>query len=146
IAVVAAPTVATVIPLVLNDHRSTVPVVEKSRTGPLQRWWAGGHAGAEALQATIHDVQHGLAIRDSAAVAAARQWMHDVGDLTRNAPLPARDPDLTSVSRGAIEDTHTAAHMCLAAEVGSLTDHGGEFRSDLAQAERQLQTAQAPIN
>jgi len=146
IAVVTVLTVVTVAPLAIRDHRSIVPAAERPDAAPLQRWWAESHGDVEALQGTIYDTQHALAIRNPDAVAASCQRMHDAGELTLKARLPAPDPVLTTDLAGAIEDAHAAAHLCLAAEAGSLTNYAGEFHSDLEQAVRQLQAAQDLVN
>lgn len=143
IAVLALGVVAT---LVVSDmKRSDVPVAEAPDAEALQHWWADSHGDVEALRATIDDAQRGLAIQDDTAVASACQAMHD-GELKLRARLPAPEPVLTSTLDGAIEDAHGAAHMCLAAVAGSLNNYAGEFRSDMEQAEQQLQTAQDLVN
>lgn len=145
VAFLALLTVITVVPSVM-DRRSIAPTAERSQAVPLQHWWADSHGDVEALQGTIYDAQHALAIRNPDAAAAACQRMHHAGELTLKARLPAPDPVLTSDLNGAIEYAHTAAHMCMAAEAGSLTNYAGEFGSDMEQALRQLQAAQGLMN
>ncbi|MET0474516.1 MAG: hypothetical protein ABW001_07745 [Mycobacterium sp.] len=146
LAVVAALSVATVAPLIVEGQRPSATGAEKPDAGSLQRWWADGHGDVEALQVSIDDVQHALSIKDPVAVGAACQRIHDAGELTLKARLPTPDPTLTAELAGAIEDAHAAAHLCLAAEAGSLENHAGEFRSDMEQAERQLRASQDIVN
>ena len=146
-AIVALLTVGTVAPMVIiADHRPGGGSAAQRDAVPLQHWWADSHQDVEALQVTIDDAQHSLAVGDGARVASACQRMHDVGEVTLMARLPAPDPVLTSSLRGAIEDAHAAAHLCLAAVAGTSSDYAGEFRSDLEQAERQLHKAQELVN
>lgn len=147
IVIVAILTMGTVAPLIGSVGHGTIGRVAEDPAGaPVQRWWAASHTDVEELRAAINDTQHGLAIGDDGAVAAACQKMHDAGELKLGARLPAPEPALTSALSGAIEDAHAAAHLCLAAVAGSQNNYAGEFRSDLEQAERQLQEAQDLVN
>lgn len=149
IVIVAMLTLGTVAPLIGSVGHGTIGRVAEDPAGatvPVQRWWADSHTDVEELRAAIDDTQHGLAIGDDAAVAAACQRMHDAGELKLGARLPAPEPALTAALSGAIEDTHAAAHLCLAAVAGSQNHYAGEFRSDLEQAEHQLQEAQGLVN
>jgi hypothetical protein len=132
--------------VIIADHRPGGGSAAERDAVPLQHWWADSHEDVEALQVTIDAAQHGLAVGDGARVASACQEMHDVGEVTLMARLPAPDPILTSSLRGAIEDAHAAAHLCLAAAAGTSSNYAAEFRSDLEQAERQLHTAQELVN
>jgi hypothetical protein len=112
---VALLTVATMVPFVLNDHRSFESYSVKTSSASVERWWADNHGEVEALQTAISDVQHALTIVDAAAVSAGCQRMHDAAELKLKASLPTPQADLTTDVAGAIEDAHSAAHMCLAA-------------------------------
>lgn len=80
VAFIAMLTVITVVPSVM-DRRSTVPTAKRSEVVPLQRWWADSHGDVEALQGTIYDAQHALAIRNPDTVASAAE----AGSLTNYA-------------------------------------------------------------
>lgn len=143
---VALLTVATMVPFVLNDHRSFESYSVKTSSASVERWWADNHGEVEALQTAISDVQHALTIVDAAAVSAGCQRMHDAAELKLKASLPTPQADLTTDVAGAIEDAHSAAHMCLAAEAGTSNNYAGEFRSEMEQAQRQLRAAQDLVN
>ena len=55
--------------------------------------------------------------------------------------LPAPDPQLTAELRAAIDDFHSAAHLCLAGIAGAQTNYHSEFVADMFVADRQGMTA-----
>jgi len=147
VAAVALLTGVSLVPwIVSSEHGSVARTTQAPNSSALQLWWAQNHDDVEALGRAIDDAEHSLATRDAAAVAVACQQMHDIAELDLKARLPAPEPSVTSDLSGAVEDSHAAAHMCLAAESGTSNNYSGEFRSNLDQAERQLRLAQNVIN
>lgn len=108
----------------------------------VEEWWSRHSGDVDALRSSIHDSQQALGQEDIAALGPACLKMHDDAAITLMSRLPAPDPELTALLKGAVEDAHAAAHMCLAAKAGSLNNYAGEFRSQMAESDRQLEAGE----
>lgn len=111
----------------------------------VEQWWTDHRADVAALRSSIHQSQDALGRENLSALSAACLRMHDDAVITLKSDLPAPERGLDSEIRGAIEDAHAASHMCLAAEAGSINNYAGEFRSQMAAADRQLKAAEDAV-
>lgn len=125
----------------VGRRTSVSPTPPQSEDASVEQWWGDHHGAVDALRASIRDSQRALERQDAAALGPACLTMHDDAAITLKSALPAPDGELTAELEGAIEDAHDAAHMCLAAAAGSQNNYGGEFRSQMAESERQLKEA-----
>jgi hypothetical protein len=98
------------------------------------------------LQNALDDAQRALDRLDPTGFEAACQTMHDAGEVKLQAHLPTPNPDLTSELRAAIDDAHSAAHLCLSVAAGSMNNYDGEFIANVDQADRHMKAAQDLIN
>ena len=89
-------------------------------TTAIHEWWSGAHEHFTELKNALDDSQRALDRLDGAGLQAACQQMHDAAEVELQAHLPAPNPDLTSELRAAIEDAHSAAHLCLSVAAGSM--------------------------
>ena len=112
----------------------------------IQEWWSGAHEPFTELENALDDAQRALDRLDSTGFEAACQTMHDAGEVKLQAQLPTPNPDLTSELRAAIDDAHSAAHLCLSVVAGSMNNYDSEFIANVDQAERHMQAAQDLIN
>jgi flagellar hook-basal body complex protein FliE len=112
----------------------------------IQEWWSGAHQDFTKLQTALDDSRRASKRLDEHAMEAACQQMHDTAGVDLPAHLPTPDAELSSELKAATDDAHAAAHMCLSAIAGSINSYGGEFVSDVDQAERHLTAAQEIIN
>jgi roadblock/LC7 domain-containing protein len=80
------------------------------------------------------------------ALAAACQHVHDAAEVRLQSHLPSPNAELTAELHAAIEDFHSAAHMCLAVAAGSPVNYDGEFLSSMTEANRHMSAAQDMIN
>jgi hypothetical protein len=112
----------------------------------IRQWWSAAHQHFDGLQGALDDVEQALRHVDGPAAEMACQQMHDLAAVGLQAHLPAPDPDLTAELSAAIEDAHTAAHMCLAVVAGTPNSYDGEFMTNVDQAEKHLDAALAKIN
>jgi hypothetical protein len=115
-------------------------------TVAIQEWWSEAHEPFTELRNALDDAQRALARLDPTGFEAACRTMHDAGEVELQAHLPTPNPDLTSELRAAIEDSHSAAHLCLSAAAGSIENYDGEFIANVDQAERHMKAAQDLIN
>jgi hypothetical protein len=115
-------------------------------TAAIQEWWSGAHESFTELQNALDDAQRALDRLDPTGFEAACQTMHDAGEVKLQAHLPTPNPDLTSELRAAIDDAHSAAHLCLSVAAGSMNNYDGEFIANVDQADRHMQAAQDLIN
>jgi hypothetical protein len=60
--------------------------------------------------------------------------------------LPSPNSEVTAELHGAVEDFHSAAHMCLAVAAGSPVNYDAEFFSSMRQANMHMRAAQKLIN
>ncbi|WP_204807423.1 hypothetical protein [Mycobacterium riyadhense] len=113
---------------------------------PLQEWWLQASDDFTELQHASVDVVQALRLNFPPALEPACLHLHDAAEVKLRARLPAPDPQLTADLRAAIEDFHSAAHMCLAIAAGSKTNYHGEFVAYLFLADRQMTVVQDRIN
>ncbi|HTI76333.1 MAG TPA: hypothetical protein VL634_15155 [Mycobacterium sp.] len=118
---------------------SSAPTTVESNA--MQQWWSVAREHVEEFQTAVDNTRSGLARQDEPLLRTSCQDMHDAGGVALRAHLPAPDPDLTSELDAAINDSHEAAHMCLAAISGSINNYSGEFKADLDQADMHLRAA-----
>ncbi len=111
-----------------------------------QHWWLAAHTPVDELRNVLLDTRSALQRQDAATLGTDCHKMHDAAVVRLRAQLPAPDPQLTAELDAAINDAHDAAHMCLAAIDGSQNNYGGEFRSALDQADRNLTAALVSVN
>ncbi|WP_019971550.1 hypothetical protein [Mycobacterium sp. 141] len=111
-----------------------------------QHWWVVARPSFDELRNSLLDTRSALARQDTSALGTVCRTLHDAAVVKLRAQLPAPDPQLTAELDAAINDAHDAAHMCLAAISGSQNNYGGEFRSALDQADRNLTAALVSVN
>jgi hypothetical protein len=104
----------------------------------LEQWWRENHGDVAALRSSIRNSQRALDRQDVAGLGTSCVRMHDDAVVTLKSDLPAPDRTVTAELTSAIEDAHAASHMCLAAKAGSVNNYAGEFRSQMAESDRQL--------
>jgi hypothetical protein len=132
---------------VMNHAEHTVSSAPTTRsTTPLQQWWAQAENDFTDLQNASHDVDEAFSHFKPGALAAACQRVHDAAEVGMQSYLPSPNPELTAELHSAVEDFHSAAHLCLAVTAGSRADYDGEFVSSMAQANRHMRAAQHIIN
>jgi hypothetical protein len=117
-----------------------------SRITALQQWWAGAKEDFTDMQDASAEVDQAFSHFKTGALAAACEHVHDAAEVRLQAHLPSPDPELTAELHAAIEDFHSAAHMCLAVAAGSPGNYDGEFLSSMAEANRHLRAAKDLIN
>ncbi len=128
------------------DKRQSPPAATPNSSTLIRQWWTGVHRDITDLQAAVDDSRVAANVGNKTAMAAACQQLHDIGEVKIQAHMPSPDPGLTAEVRSAIEDTHEAAHMCLAVVDGSLAYDGGQFQSYLDEALKHLDAARAIAN
>ncbi|OBI40272.1 hypothetical protein A5707_10160 [Mycobacterium kyorinense] len=107
----------------------------------MQQWWSATQDDFNDMQKSAGDVQQAMTIFRPGALAAACQQVHDSAEVGLQSHLPSPDAELTAEIHAAIEDYHSAAHMCLAVAAGSPVDYDGEFLSSMSQADKHLRAA-----
>lgn len=123
---------------------SSAPTVSKWTA--IQQWWSGAGDDFKATRDAADDVQHAIDYLDPVGLDAACQRLHDNAEVKLKAHSPTPEPDLTAELNAAIEDYHTAAHMCLSVAAGSPNNYVGEFKSYLDQGNIHMKAAQDIIN
>lgn len=111
-----------------------------------RHWWVVARPSFDELRNSLLDTRSALQRQDTSALGTVCRTLHDDAVVRLRAQLPAPDPQLTAELDAAINDAHDAAHMCLAAIGGSQNNYGGEFRSALDQADRNLTAALVSVN
>jgi hypothetical protein len=132
---------------VMNHSQHTVssaPATHNSTA--LQQWWAGAEKDFTVMQNASHEVDEAFSHFKPGALATACQHVHDAAEVGMQSRLPSPNPELTAELHAAVEDFHSAAHLCLAVVAGSRTDYDGEFLSGMAQANKHMRAAQDIIN
>lgn len=119
--------------------RAPQPTV--SSAAAMQQWWSATQDDFIDMQKTAADVQQALTVFRPGALAAACQRVHDFAEVRLQSHLPSPNSELTAELHAAIEDYHSAAHMCLAVVAGSPVNYDGEFLSSMAQADKHLSAA-----
>lgn len=123
--------------------RSAPPTI--SSTAAMQQWWSATQGDFTDMEKAAGDVQHAMTVFRPGALAAACQRVHDSAEVGLQSHLPSPDAELTAEIHAAIEDYHSAAHMCLAVVAGSPVNYDGEFLSSMAQADKHLRAARGII-
>lgn len=108
----------------------------------LQQWWSAARDDFTDMKNASEDVQHAMEVFTPGGLAAGCQRVHDAAAVRLQSHLPAPDSELTAELQAAIEDYHSAAHMCLAVAAGSTVNYDAEFMSSMAQANRHMKAAQ----
>jgi hypothetical protein len=131
-----------------NQHTgSSVPTTSATPDiSALQRWWSSTRGDFMDVKDASQQVQQAFSVIRPGALAAACQRVHDAAEVRLKSRLPSPNSDLTAELKAAIEDFHSAAHMCLAVVAGSPVDYDGEFLSSMAEANRHMAAAQDIID
>ena len=112
----------------------------------LQQWWSSARDDFIDLKNASAEAQQALDVIRPGALAAACQHVHDAAEVRLQSHLPSPNSELTAELQAAIEDFHSAAHMCLAVVAGSLRNYDSEFLSSMAEANRHMRAAEDIIN
>lgn len=129
-----------------DDDPSTSSSPTSVESAAIQEWWSGAHEHFTELQNSLDDAQRAVRTADGRGFKGACQDMHDAGEVDLQAHLPTPDPDLTSELQAAIEDAHSAGHLCLSVVAGSMTNYDSEFLANVDEAMKELKAAQERIN
>jgi len=127
-----------------QQNRSSEPAT--SSVTALQQWWTGALKDFTDMRNASEDVDHAFTRFGTGNLLAACQHIHDAAEVKMQSHLPSPNPALTAELHAAIEDFHSASHLCLATAAGSPTNYDGEFLSFMAQANRHMRAAQDMIN
>ena len=132
---------------VMNHTHHTVSSAPTTpgTTAP-QQWWAGAEKDFTDMQNASQEVDQAFSQFKPGALAAACQHVHDAAEVGMESHLPSPNPELTAELHAAVEDFHSAAHLCLAVVAGSHADYDGEFLSSMAQGNKHMRAAQDIIN
>jgi hypothetical protein len=117
-----------------------------SSTTALQQWWAGAQKDFYEMQNASEDVDQAFKRFKPGALAASCQHVHDAAEVWVQSHLPSPNAELTAELHAAVEDFHSAAHMCLAVVAGSTVNYDPEFFSSMKQANMHVRAAQKLIN
>ncbi len=132
---------------VMNHTRQTAsPTPKTPKDTALQQWWVGAEQDFTDLQHASDEVAQASSHFKPGALAAACQDVHDAAEVKMQSHLPSPNPELTAELHAAVEDFHSAAHLCLAVAAGSLANYDGEFMASMAQANKHMRSAQDIIN
>lgn len=112
----------------------------------LQQWWSSAHDDFVDVKDASQEVQLALDVIRPGALAAACEHVHDAAEVGLKSHLPSPNRELTAELDAAIEDFHSAAHMCLAVVAGSSVNYDSEFLSSIGEANRHMNAAQAIID
>jgi hypothetical protein len=130
-AIIAAFLLVAALGVAIAASRLTGPAVS---TGPasadhdaVQQWWSGVREPVNRLQTALDNARRALDRQDSTELQTDCQRVHDIAEIELRAQLPSPDRQLTSELTAAIEDAHSAAHLCLAAVAGSPNVYRGDF-------------------
>lgn len=123
---------------------STGPTVLRTRA--LQQWWAGAQPDFADMQNASKDVDQAFSHFRPGGLVAACEHVHDAAEVRMQSHLPSPNPELTAELHAAVEDFHSAAHLCLAVAAGSSANYDGEFFSSMREANRHMRAAQDIIN
>jgi hypothetical protein len=129
-----------------HTHHAVSSAPTTHSTTALQQWWAGAEKDFTDVQNASRDVDQAFSHYKPGALAAACQHVHDAAEVGMESHLPSPNPELTAELHAAVEDFHSAAHVCLAVVAGSQTDSDGAFFSSMAQGNKHMRAAQAIIN
>jgi hypothetical protein len=112
----------------------------------LQQWWADAQNDFSDMWKASDEVSQAFGRFRPGALAAACQHVHDAAEVGMQSHLPSPNPELTAELHAAVEDFHSAAHLCLAVVAGSPANYDGEFLSSMAQADKHMRVAQDIID
>jgi flagellar hook-basal body complex protein FliE len=137
-----------------NEHRisssapTTPSTTSNSTSGAtaMQQWWSSARDDFIDAKHASEEAQQAMDVIRPGALATACQHVHDAAEVRLRSHLPTPDAELTAELHAAIEDFHSAAHMCLAVVAGSPQNYDGEFLSSMAQANRHMSAAEDIIN
>ncbi|MCV7231129.1 hypothetical protein [Mycobacterium branderi] len=124
-----------------SAEHARAPQPTMSSTAAMQQWWSAAQDDFTETQRAAGDVQAAMNVFRPGALAAACQRVHDSAEVGLKSHLPSPDAELTAELHAAIEDYHSAAHLCLAVVAGSPVNYDGEFLSSMAQADKHLRAA-----
>jgi len=122
------------------SHPASAPVT------PLQEWWLRASDDFTEVQRASVDVVRAARVGFPEALEPACLHLHDAAEVKLQSRLPSPDSELTAELRGAIEDFHSAAHLCLSTLAGAKTNYHSEFIAYLFLADRQMTAAQERVN
>lgn len=129
--------------------KSSVPATSDTLAA-VQQWWPTAHDHFYELQNALMDTRgaldSALERKGGSMLDTSCHKLHDAGAVKLRSDLPSPDRLLTAELDAAINDSHEAAHMCLAAIAGSQNNYAGEFVAELDQAEKDLITALDMVN
>jgi len=144
-ALLFAGTAAGVAVMNLTHHTvSSVPTTPGNAA--IQQWWAGAEKDFTDMQNASQEVDQAFSHFKPGALAAACQHVHDAAEVGMESRLPSPNPELTAELHAAVEDFHSAAHVCLAVVAGSQADSDGTFFSSMAEGNKHMRAAQSIIN
>ena len=118
--------------VVMNGHQHVNPATTASSTA-IDRWWTEVSPYVTDLQSLLDDSRRAANSDDKPAMQAACQKLYDTAEIQLQ-----EHAELTAEVRSVIEDSHQAAHMCLAYVNGSVMYDGGQFHSYLDEVRRHL--------
>ena len=130
--------------VVMNHTVSSAPATHSANV--VQQWWAGAERDFTDMQNASHEVDQAFSHFKPGALATACQHVHDAAEVGMESHLPSPNPELTAELHAAVEDFHSAAHLCLAVVAGSQADNDGEFFSSMAEGNKHMRAAQEIIN
>lgn len=147
-AVLALLTGCTTAVLVLASHPGQADSLRPApaSTTALQRWWAQAQNDFANLRDASDEVDQVFQQFRPGLLAAACHHVHDAAEVRLKSDLPSPNPHVTAELNAAIEDFHSASHLCLAKIAGSKINYDGEFFSAMAEANRHMQATQNSIN
>ncbi len=144
VAIVLAIAIAMVI--VKRQHPQPFSPPPAADSVAISGWWTTARTPFGKLRDAVDNVDRGLQELDRPAVEQGCQQMHDIASVDLRTLLPTPDARITAELSAATDDTHAAAHMCLAILAGSPNNYDAEFMADIDQARRHLDAAQDIIN
>lgn len=139
--VVALVISATALATTFAQRERTVFAAADTGSIAVQQWWDTAGSHVTDLQAAMDDVRDAFDRFDKKRLERACERVHDGAVVGLQAYLPSPEPDLTSELEAAIQDAHSAAHLCLAAMAGSPTNYDAEFATYLDEADTHLKAA-----
>ena len=128
------------------DRDVSVPPEDAGRAA-IREWWSTTSEHFDDVKDAVAIVNRAVEKQlDPDMIEDTCQQMHDAAQVDLQAHLPSPDADLTAELAAAIQDIHTASHMCLSVTAGSMNSYGGEFATNVQQGEKHLDAALAIIN
>ncbi len=132
---------------VMNHTRPPAPSAPATpKETALQQWWVGAQKDFTDMEHASEEVDQAASHFKPGALVAACQDVHDAAEVKVESHLPSPNPQLTAELHAAVEDFHSAAHLCLSVAAGSPANYDGEFLSLMAEANKHMRAAQDIIN